>query len=173
MKVENIMHRGALWVEADTPVSEIARIMQTRGVGTVVVGRNDRLVGIVTDRDIVCRAVAKGRTWSNALARDVMTRKVIYCHETDDLSDAIRIMRKRRIRRLPVLTRQKRLSGMISLGDVVTGAPKEHVLTLLSSVATRRRSTNGSIPDTGDDELTVSPVRAVTSNPSEYSMRSI
>ncbi len=140
MKVENVMRRGALWVEADTPVSEIAKIMHAKDVGTVLVGRNDRLVGLVTDRDIVCRAVANGKTWSNALARDVMTRKVAYCLETDDLSDALAIMRAKKIRRLAVLTGQKRLSGLISLSDIVGKAPEDFIMLLLPSVMSRHRS---------------------------------
>jgi CBS domain-containing protein len=73
MKVKEAMHKGVEWCGPDTPVSEIAMLMRKQDVGAVPIGENDRLVGMVTDRDIVCRGCAKGRAPEHVMAREVMT----------------------------------------------------------------------------------------------------
>ncbi len=118
MKVKDVMHDGAEWVSPDTPLTEVAQRMKSLDCGSIPVGENDRLVGMVTDRDIACRAVADGRDCSQITARDVMTKGVIFCRDTEELDDAMRIMEQKQIRRLPVINEQKRLIGMLSLGDV-------------------------------------------------------
>lgn len=127
MKVKDAMHPGAEWVGPETPVAEVARRMKDLDVGSIPVGENDRLVGMVTDRDIACRAVANGKDCAAATARDVMTEGIVYCRDTEDLDDALRIMEQKQIRRLPVINEDKRLVGMLSLGDVSQAAP--HALT--------------------------------------------
>jgi CBS domain-containing protein len=118
MKVKDVMHRGVSWVEPTTSVREIARMMRDNDIGSVPVGENDRLVGIVTDRDIICRGIADGADVSVLGARDVMSKPIIYCRADDDLETALRIMEKNRIRRLPVIDKDKRLAGMLALGDI-------------------------------------------------------
>jgi len=118
MKVKDVMHRGVAWVEPNTSIREIARMMRDSDIGSVPVGENDRLVGIVTDRDIICRGIADGADFSVLSARDVMSKPIIYCRADDDLEHAIRIMEKNRIRRLPVIDKDKRLAGMLALGDI-------------------------------------------------------
>lgn len=127
MKVKDAMHKGAQWVSPDTPLTEVARKMKELDVGSIPVGENDRLVGMVTDRDIACRAVADGRDCDAVTAREVMTDGIIFCRDMEDLDDALRIMEQKQIRRLPVINEQKRLVGMLSLGDVSQAAP--HALT--------------------------------------------
>ncbi len=127
MKVKDAMHKGAQWVSPDTPLTEVARKMKELDVGSIPVGENDRLVGMVTDRDIACRAVADGRDCDAVTAREVMTDGIIFCRDMEDLDDAMRIMEQKQIRRLPVINEQKRLVGMLSLGDVSQAAP--HALT--------------------------------------------
>ena len=127
MKVKDAMHKGAEWVSPDTPLTEVARKMKELDVGSIPVGENDRLVGMVTDRDIACRAVADGRDCDVATAGDVMTDGIIFCRDMEELDDALRIMEHKQIRRLPVINEQKRLVGMLSLGDVSQTAP--HALT--------------------------------------------
>lgn len=127
MKVKDAMHKGAQWVSPDTPLTEVARKMKELDVGSIPVGENDRLVGMVTDRDIACRAVADGRDCDAMTAREVMTDGIIFCRDMEDLDDAMRIMEQKQIRRLPVINEQKRLVGMLSLGDVSQAAP--HALT--------------------------------------------
>lgn len=127
MKVKDAMHKGAEWVSPDTPLTEVARKMKELDVGSIPVGENDRLVGMVTDRDIACRAVADGRDCDAVTAREVMTDGIIFCRDMEELDDALRIMEQKQIRRLPVINEQKRLVGMLSLGDVSQTAP--HALT--------------------------------------------
>lgn len=136
MKVKDVMHKGVDWVSPDTPVTEVARMMQGRDVGCIPVGENDRLVGMVTDRDIVCKGLAmKGFDASRAMARDVMSEGIHCCREDDDLAKAMHHMEKLQIRRLPVINRNKRMVGMISLGDVGQYAPAEMLSECVKSVA--------------------------------------
>ncbi len=143
MQVADVMHYGAIWVEADTPVVEVSKLMQSRNVGAILVGRDDRLVGIVTDRDIACRGVASGKEWCNARARDVMTRRVIYCLVTDELISAAKLMQRKKLRRLAVLTEKKRLAGMLGLGDLARFVPPELVAETLCAVTAHHRHEAG------------------------------
>ena len=118
MKVKEAMHRGAEWVSPETSVIDLARLMQKLDIGALPIGDKDRLVGMVTDRDIVCRCLAKGGDPKKTTARDIMTRGIVYCQDEVDLDDAIAIMQKKHIRRLPVINEQKRMVGILSLGDV-------------------------------------------------------
>jgi CBS domain-containing protein len=135
MKVKDAMHKGVEWVAPDTPVGEIARRMRDKDIGAVPVGENDRLVGMVTDRDIACRAVAAGRDVSKTSARDVMTKGIVYCRDTEDLDDALRIMEQKKLRRLPVIDENKRMVGMLSLGDIAHAATHELTGEVVSAVA--------------------------------------
>jgi CBS domain-containing protein len=135
MKVKDAMHKGVEWVAPDTPVGEIARRMRDKDIGAVPVGENDRLVGMVTDRDIACRAVAAGRDVSKTSARDVMTKGIVYCRDTEDLDDALRIMEQKKLRRLPVINEKKRMVGMLSLGDIAHSATHELTGEVVSAVA--------------------------------------
>jgi CBS domain-containing protein len=92
--------------------------MRDKDIGCVPIGDNDRLVGMVTDRDITCRAVAAGGDFNKMTARDVMTKSIIFCQETAELADAVRIMEQKQVRRLPVINDKKRLVGMLSIGDL-------------------------------------------------------
>jgi len=121
MKVREAMTRGAECVRPDTPLQEAARKMRDLDVGPLpVCGDNDRLVGMLTDRDIAVRAVAEGKDPTRTPVRDVMTEGVSYCFEDDDVAEASRQMSDKQIRRLVVLNRDKRLVGIVSLGDLAT-----------------------------------------------------
>lgn len=123
MKVKDAMHKGAQWLPPSTPLIEIAKMMRDHDIGAVPIGENDRLIGMITDRDITCRAVAKGGDCSKLTARDVMSKDIVYCRDTQSVEDAIRIMEAKKIRRLPVINGEKRLVGMLSLGDVSHALP--------------------------------------------------
>ena len=128
MKVRDAMHDGVEWVTADTLVTEIAKLMCDKDVGSIPIGENDRLVGMVTDRDIVCTGLARaGFDPHGATARDVMSEGIHCCGEDDELELAVNHMRKLKVRRLPVVNEQKRLVGMLSLGDISHAAPEEMV----------------------------------------------
>jgi CBS domain-containing protein len=92
--------------------------MRQLDVGALPVCERDRLVGIVTDRDIVIRGVASGLTPDTSTIREVMTVGVEYCFGDQGLSEAVQLMEEQQIRRLLVLDRNKRLAGIVSLGDI-------------------------------------------------------
>ena len=119
------MHAGVECVEPNTLVSEVAKKMRDLDIGAVPVCEKDRLVGMITDRDITCRAVAKGTDLSKLTASDVMTKDVVYCRDTEDLQDAIHIMEDKKIRRMPAIDEDKRMAGMLSLGDVSHAASQQ------------------------------------------------
>jgi CBS domain-containing protein len=139
MKVKNAMHKGAEWVAPQTSVADVARKMKELDVGSIPVGENDKLIGMVTDRDITCRAVANGRDLSKLVARDVMTRGIFYCRDSEELDDALRIMESRKIRRLPVIDENKRMVGMLSLGDVSHAASRELSGELMTAVSAHHK----------------------------------
>jgi CBS domain-containing protein len=125
MKVKDAMHRNAEWVEPTTTVSALAKKMRDLDVGSLPVGENDRLVGMVTDRDIAIRAVAEGADPNQVTARDIMSKGIVYCRDDEELEDAVRIMEQKQIRRLPVIDGNKRMVGILSLGDVSHAASHE------------------------------------------------
>lgn len=139
MKVKSAMHKGAEWVSPDTPIAQIAQKMKKLDVGSIPIGENDKLVGMVTDRDITCRALANGHDVSKLTARDVMTKGIVYCREDEDLDDALRIMEQKKIRRLPVINDKKRMVGMLSLGDVSHAASHELSGELVTAVSAHHK----------------------------------
>ena len=91
MKVKEAMHKGVDWVGPDTPVTDLAKLMRQHDIGAIPIGENDRLIGMVTDRDIVCKGLAEdGFDARRATARDVMTPGIHCCQEDDDLAKAVR-----------------------------------------------------------------------------------
>ena len=135
MKVKDAMHKEATWVEATTKLQAIAKKMRDLDVGAIPVGENDKLIGMVTDRDIAIRGFANGKDAANMTARDVMSKGIVYCRDTEELEDAVRIMEQKKIRRLPVLDEKKRMVGMLSLGDIAHAAPRQVAATTLAAVS--------------------------------------
>ena len=126
MKVKDVMHKGVDWVSPDTPVTELAKLMCEHDIGAIPIGENDRLIGMVTDRDIVCKGLAQDSfDLCRTTARDVMTRGIHCCREDDDLVKAVRHMEMLEVRRLPVINKNKRMVGMLALGDVSDLVPSE------------------------------------------------
>ena len=117
MKVGEIMTRGVEIASPDDTVQQAASRMTELDVGVLPVGENDRLVGMLTDRDIAIRAVAQGKG-PDTKVREAMTPEVRYVFEDQDLEDAVRSMGENKVRRLPVMSREKRLVGIVSFGDV-------------------------------------------------------
>lgn len=135
MDIADAMHRHADWASADTPVSEIARMMQKDDIGAVPVGKDDKLIGMITDRDIALRVVAAGRDPDKTTAEEVMTKNIVYCRTHETVEDAIHLMDQKKIRRLPVIDDKKRLVGMLSLGDVSHAVGRELSGELLRAVS--------------------------------------
>jgi len=117
MKVIDVMTRDVCLANPDQSIEEVARLMSERDIGALPVGKNDRLVGMITDRDIAIRAVAEGKG-PEVKVREVMSERVKCCFEDDDLDDLCAKMADIQMRRLPVLSRNKRLVGIVSLGDL-------------------------------------------------------
>jgi CBS domain-containing protein len=136
MKVKDAMHKGVDWVSPDTPVTELAKLMRDHDVGAIPIGENDRLVGMVTDRDIVCKGLAQDNfNASGTTARDVMTTEIHCCRDDDDLAKAVRHMDELRVRRLPVINKSKRMIGILSLGDVSHSASADLLMECIKSVS--------------------------------------
>ncbi len=128
MLVTNVMTRGAECVRPTTSLQEAARKMKDMDVGPLpVCGDNDRLVGMITDRDITVRAVAQACDPRTTTVKDVMTPDVVYCFEDQDVRDAAKLMQEHQIRRLVVLNRDKRLVGIVSLGDLAVETGDERL----------------------------------------------
>ena len=123
--VHETMHRGARWIEPDEPLKHAAQMMRDADIGAVPVGENDRLIGMLTDRDIACRGVASNKSLNEMRVRDVMSEGIVYCNTSDELPNAVHLMEERKIRRLPVIDENKRMVGMLSLGDVSESASQE------------------------------------------------
>jgi CBS domain-containing protein len=116
--VQEVMTRPAEIIDPNTTIRDVARKMRADNIGALPVGENDRLIGMVTDRDIVVRAVAEERAPGNTTVREVMSERVYFCLEDDDLEKAAKVMARHQVRRLPVLNRDKRLVGVVALADL-------------------------------------------------------
>ena len=128
MQVKDAMHKGVHWVSPDTPVTELVKLMREHDIGAIPIGENDRLIGMVTDRDIVCKGLSQDNFDAHrATARDVMTPGIHCCRDDDDLAKAVHHMEELKVRRLPVINKSKRMVGIISLGDISHSAPRELV----------------------------------------------
>jgi CBS domain-containing protein len=128
MQVKDVMTSGVECVSPDTTLREAAKKMKELDVGPLpICGDDDRLAGMITDRDITLRAVAAGLDPSTAQVRDIMTPNIIYCYEDQEISDAAHMMEQNQIRRLMVLNRDKRLVGILSLGDIAVDTGDEQL----------------------------------------------
>lgn len=118
MRIKELMTNHAEWIEASTPLRDVSRTLRDKNIGCLPVGEKDRLIGMITDRDVCCRGVADGLDPDKATARDVMTDGIVWCYDDQTDKDAAELMQKNDIRHLPVMNRQKRLVGVLSLGDL-------------------------------------------------------
>jgi CBS domain-containing protein len=134
MKVSDIMTRDVHLATPSQKLREVAAEMEKCDVGVLPVGENDRLVGMITDRDIAIRAVSHG-LGPDASVRDVMSRNVRYCFDGDDIEDIAQSMADEQVRRLPVLNGDKRLVGIISLCDLAVSQEVEAGGVALSGIS--------------------------------------
>ena len=124
MQIREIMTRDVKLLKPDDPIREAARQMRDQDIGSLPVADGDRLVGVITDRDIVVRTIADGRG-SDAPVSSAMTERVLYCFEDEAVDSVAQNMANNQVRRLPVLTREKRLCGIVALGDMATHGADE------------------------------------------------
>jgi len=118
MKIQDVMTGDVSFVEPATPILEIARKMRDNDIGSTPVVEDERLVGMVTDRDLVVRILAEGGDVRIKTARDAMSPGVLYCFADESVEAVLENMGDQQIRRLPVVNREKRLVGVVSLGDL-------------------------------------------------------
>ncbi|RWB11340.1 CBS domain-containing protein [Mesorhizobium sp.] len=135
MKVGNCMTRDVKIANPDQPIRDVAQMMSSLDAGVMPVGDNDRLVGMITDRDIVVRGVALGNG-PDTKVRDVMSvGEVRYCFDDEDIEHVLANMGDLQVRRLPVLNRDKRLVGIISLGDLAKSGEAAEAGEALGSIS--------------------------------------
>jgi CBS domain-containing protein len=123
MKLKDVMTRNVEVIRPDAPIAEAAKRMDELNVGPLPVCDGERLVGMLTDRDITVRATSAGRDPKTTTVREAMTQDVVYCYEDQDVREAAKIMSDKQIRRMPVISRDnRRLVGIVSLGDIAIDA---------------------------------------------------
>lgn len=127
MKVQEIMTRDVECIEPETPIAKAADKMQDLDIGFLPICENDRLVGTVTDRDITIRSVAQGRDPRLAPVRDIMSQEVFYCYEDEDVERVGQHMQEKEVRRMLILNRQKKLVGVVSIGDLAKASGEKEL----------------------------------------------
>ena len=125
MKVNEIITHNPEVIRPETALIEAAQKMKSMDIGMLPVCDGDRLVGVITDRDIAVRGVAQGYDSKTASVQEVMTPEVIYCFDDEDVKEAAKKMEEKQVRRLLVLNREKQLVGIVSLGDLAVRTGKE------------------------------------------------
>ncbi len=135
MNVSEIMVNIVQMVTRDDSLDKAARIMKKYDIGCLLVGAEEGLEGVVTDRDLVCRGMASTQSVDNMTIADVMSPEPFWCLKDDTVNQAASIMEERQIRRLPVLDHDQRVVGIVSLGDICTHAPHELAGELIEEVS--------------------------------------
>jgi CBS domain-containing protein len=143
MRLRDVMTRNVEVIPPDASVEQAAERMKALDVGVLPVCDGERLVGMLTDRDITLRATAAGRDPRRTKVSEAMTPDISYCFEDQDVKEAAQLMEQRQIRRLVILSRDKRLVGIVSLGDLAVETRDEklsgEVLKEVSEPAEPRR----------------------------------
>jgi CBS domain-containing protein len=133
--VRDVMTTRPRAVAPDTPVSQIAELMEAEDVGAIPVVDGEQLVGMVTDRDIVVRAIAKGKDPRGMPAAEVWSRELVTVDPDRDLDDALRLMARHQVRRLPVVDNDNRLLGVVSQADVALEAKEKAAGEMLEGIS--------------------------------------
>jgi CBS domain-containing protein len=135
MQVKEVMTRNVEITNPDDTIEHAAQTMAQLDVGVLPVAENDRLVGMLTDRDIAVRVVAKGKAGRTARVRDAMSHEIKYCFEDEDFDHVVRNMGQEQVRRLPVMSRDKRLVGIVALADIAVESDGEKAGDALAGVS--------------------------------------
>ena len=134
MKIADVMTTNVEMIGPDAKLPEIARRMRDEDIGILPIADDDHMLGVVTDRDIVTRGLADGRDPNSISARDVMSDGVLYCFADQSTSEVLDNLADVHVRRLPVVDRDKRLVGIVSLGDLATAGPLTKAGTALREI---------------------------------------
>ena len=132
--IREVMTPDVRVIRPDQTIREAATAMADADIGSLPVGENDRLIGMITDRDIAIRAVAEGRAPTTSV-REVMTERLQYCFDDENVQEIARNMAELGVRRLPVVNREKRLVGIVALSNIATCSDDRSKQTLLDGVA--------------------------------------
>ncbi|ARG97515.1 CBS domain-containing protein [Legionella micdadei] len=136
MQVRDVMTPHAEYLFSTATIEEAARKMQQLNTGFLPIGdkKTDKIIGALTDRDIVISAVASHKGFDTPVS-NVMHKGIHYCYDTDDVNEAAKCMREKQIRRLVVLNKNKRLAGILSLGDISLRCDKDLSAGLLGEIS--------------------------------------
>lgn len=144
-KIRDLMTRHVTTISPETSVSDAAQVMRELDVGVLPVCSPDKILGMITDRDIVIRGVADGNIVDSHKVRDFMTPGVVFIFEDQDALEAVRVMELKKIRRLMVLNREKRLIGIVSLGDIALHEPDLELCGQAIRAISRRTENDGAM----------------------------
>ena len=135
MKLREIMTSNVEVIHPDDTLQTAAEKMRDRDIGFLPVCDGDRLIGVLTDRDLITRALAEGTESKAMLGRDLVTSPAIYCFDDQNVDEAAKLMHDNQIRRLVILNRDKRMVGVISLGDLAMNIDDKKSGDVLQSVS--------------------------------------
>ena|SRR5689334_11772770 len=135
MNISEVMTRDVQIASPEDSLQHAAQLMEKNDFGILPVGAQDRLVGMLSDRDITIRAVARGMAPDSCKVKEIMSADIKYVFEDESVEDAARNMSDLQVRRLPVVDRSKRLVGIVSLGDLALNIPKSVAGETLCSVS--------------------------------------
>ena len=135
MHVSDVMNRGCQFLSSSDKAFQAAQIMRNHDLGIVPVAEQEKLVGIVTDRDLAVRGVANGADLNSTSVSDLMTDQVYYCFDDQECEQVAANMAEMQVRRMPVVNRDKQLVGVVSLGDLVNAGANEAAQTALQGVS--------------------------------------
>jgi CBS domain-containing protein len=134
-KVREVMTDRPRCVTLETPISEVAQLMESEDIGSLPVLEGDQLAGMVTDRDIVLRAIAKGKDPRGMPVREVASRELVTVYADDDLSNALKKMASQQVRRLPVVDEENRLVGVLAQADVALEVKEKAVGEMVEEIS--------------------------------------
>lgn len=137
MLAKEIMSRKPEYLPPDATLKKAADQMRSRDYGFLPIGENDRLIGALTDRDIAILAVAKGWDPNKKTVKDIMHKGIFYCWEDDSIEKIVAQMEELKVRRLVVLNRQKRMTGIISLGDIANKCKNDKLCSELTEAVSQ------------------------------------
>ncbi|MEM6781057.1 MAG: CBS domain-containing protein [Pseudomonadota bacterium] len=126
-QIKDVMTPNCQWIAPEKNANDAAEIMKQQDIGFLPVGENDKLIGMVTDRDIVMRTLAEAKDPAATQIRDIMTPKTFYCYDDQDVEEICNNMGEIQVRLLPVVNRDKRLVGVVTLGDLAQEASRPNV----------------------------------------------
>jgi CBS domain-containing protein len=134
-KVRDVMTDRPRCVTLETPISEVAQLMESEDIGSLPVLEGDQLAGMITDRDIVLRAIAKGKDPRGMPVREVASRELVTVYAEDDLSNALKKMASQQVRRLPVVDEENRLVGVLAQADVALEVKEKAVGEMVEEIS--------------------------------------